>query len=292
MDIKQHSKNSHTVFTESTKRRHSFKLALLSDLHWDNPDCDRELLKKHLDYCLENDIKVLLNGDTFCLMQGKYDPRSSKGKVRPEHSNPRYLDAVVETAAEWFAPYAEIITVVGYGNHETSILRRQETDVIQRFVALLNHLAKPVSPVYAGGYTGALRVNSTMGGGKSSYDILYFHGSGGGGVVTRGEINLTRLITSFEGFDMYTIGHVHELKETAVRKTKRNNSTGKLEGKDILLTITGTYKDEYKEGYMGWHVERGAPNKPIGGKILEINWHRTSSGSIDKSARTYNFPML
>lgn len=26
------------------------QLALLSDLHWDNPKCDRELLKKHLDY--------------------------------------------------------------------------------------------------------------------------------------------------------------------------------------------------------------------------------------------------
>jgi predicted phosphodiesterase len=284
MKLKQVSRNSHKLFIDSKKRKHTTKIALLSDLHWDNPDCDRELLKKHLDYCLENDIKVLLNGDTFCLMQGKYDPRSSKGKVRPEHNTPRYLDAVVETAAEWFEPYASIILVVGYGNHETSILRRQETDVIQRFVALLNHRAN--SNVYAGGYTGTLQVKYVYG----SYNILYFHGSGGGGVVTRGEINLTRLATAYEGFDCLTFGHIHELKETCLRKTYLGSKG--LTAREVLGVVTGTYKDEYKDGYMGWHVERGAPNKPIGGKILEINVKRNSKDEFIKYARTYNFPML
>ena len=232
MILSQISKNSHRLEFKETKRKKTIQLAILSDLHWDNPDCDRELLKKHLDYCLEKDIKVLLNGDTFCLMQGKYDPRSSKGKVRPEHQNPRYLDAVVETAAEWFTPYAEIITVVGYGNHETSILRRQETDVIQRFVALLNHIAKPISPVYAGGYTGALRISANMSNGIKTYDICYFHGSGGGGVVTRGEINLTRMATMFEGFDCLTFGHIHELKETSLRKVYLSK-TGQIKHKDV-----------------------------------------------------------
>jgi len=290
MILSQISKNSHRLEFKETKRKKTIQLAILSDLHWDNPDCDRELLKKHLDYCLEKDIKVLLNGDTFCLMQGKYDPRSSKGKVRPEHQNPRYLDDVVETAAEWFTPYAEIITVVGYGNHETSILRRQETDVIQRFVALLNHIAKPISPVYAGGYTGALRISANMSNGIKTYDICYFHGSGGGGVVTRGEINLTRMATMFEGFDCLTFGHIHELKETSLRKVYLSK-TGQIKHKDVLGLITGTYKDEYKVGYMGWHVERGAPNKPIGGKILEVTFNRKETG-VETYARSFNFPLL
>lgn len=286
----QISKNSHLLKIDTNKRKNTIKLAILSDLHWDNPDCDRELLKKHLDYCLEKNINVLLNGDTFCLMQGKYDPRSSKGKVRPEHQNPRYLDAVVETAAEWFAPYAEIITVVGYGNHETSILRRQETDVIQRFVALLNHVAKPVNAVYAGGYTGALRLQNVEGSNQDSYNICYFHGSGGGGVVTRGEINLSRMAAMYEGFDCLTFGHIHELKETCLRKVELDRM-GRMGFKEVLGLITGTYKDEYKEGYMGWHVERGAPNKPIGGKILEVTFHRKQK-TREKYARSYNFPML
>jgi predicted phosphodiesterase len=291
MELKQITSNSHRLKFSTTSGKKNVKIAILSDIHFDNPDCDRVLLKKHLDYCLAKNISVLLNGDTFCLMQGKYDPRSSKGKVRPEHNGPNYLDRVVETSAEWFKPYAEIITVVGYGNHETSILRRQETDVIQRFVALLNHIAKPKIPIFAGGYTGSLVINSEIGGGSTSYNILYFHGSGGGGIVTRGEINLTRMATMFEGFDCLTIGHIHEQKETSLRKVCLDKN-GKMSHRDVLGVFTGTYKDEYKEGKMGWHVERGAPNKPIGGKIVEINFKRVKNKGIQKYARSYNFPML
>ena len=45
------------------------------------------------------------------------------------------------------------------------------------------------------------------------------------------------------------------------------------------MAITGTYKEEYGEGFMGWHVERGAPPKPVGGRILNIYLHcETSNG--------------
>jgi hypothetical protein len=33
-----------------TFKKKTCEIALLSDLHWDNPHCDRKLLKNHLDY--------------------------------------------------------------------------------------------------------------------------------------------------------------------------------------------------------------------------------------------------
>jgi len=72
------------------------QVALLSDLHWDNPKCDRELLKKHLDYCLENQIPVMLNGDTFCLMQGKFYHRRSKKDIRTKTNKANSLDSVID----------------------------------------------------------------------------------------------------------------------------------------------------------------------------------------------------
>jgi hypothetical protein len=72
-------------------------------------------------------------------MQGKFDPRRSKKDIRPEHNKANYLDAVIEDAVEWFAPYADILTVVGYANHETGIIRNVETDPLQSFVDLLNY---------------------------------------------------------------------------------------------------------------------------------------------------------
>ena len=47
--------------------------------------------------------------------------------------------------------------------------------------------------------------------------------------------------------------------------------------------ITGTYKDEYVDGYGGWHIERGAPAKVLGGRILSINISRKQINKIKKT---------
>ena len=55
---------------------------LLSDLHIDNPKCDRKLLTKVMNQALEKNALILIFGDLFCLMQGKGDPRRSKADIR------------------------------------------------------------------------------------------------------------------------------------------------------------------------------------------------------------------
>ena len=84
-----------------------FSYLLLSDVHWDNPHCDRALLKKHLDMAKVRGAGIMVFGDFFCAMQGKYDPRGAKGNIRPEHDVPNYLDALVDSAAEYLLPYRE-----------------------------------------------------------------------------------------------------------------------------------------------------------------------------------------
>jgi hypothetical protein len=91
---------------------------LRSDAHHDNPDCDREMEYKHLDQAMQRGAGILDAGDLFCAMQGKYDRRSDKSKVRPEHQCGDYLDALVRTAAEDYAPYAKNWILMGQGNHE------------------------------------------------------------------------------------------------------------------------------------------------------------------------------
>ena len=254
------------VFREDWKPK---KILLVSDLHWDNPHCNRELLKKHLDEALEGNCDVLLNGDTFCLMQGAYDPRKAKSDIRPEHNVNNYLDAVIETAIEWFKPYANIIKVVGYGNHETSILKRQETDVVARFVDGLNSAAG--SDVKLGGYGGWIvyRFRRNEAGGNHAYRIKYHHGFGGGGPVTKGSIQFNRMSTFIENADLIWMGHVHEDQEltyTVERITPKHI----VQLRNILMVRTPTYKEEYDDGRGGWHVERGAPPKPLGGRWLEL----------------------
>ena len=272
----RHGKNVHELVLAGSE----VKVAILSDLHWDNPHTDRELIKRHLDYCLKENIPVMINGDMFCLMQGRGDNRRNKSDIRPEHNNARYLDSIVETAVEWFLPYAHIIKLIGYGNHETSIIKFQETDILQRFVDILNF--KAGSNVQVGGYGGWLIVKQTLETTTSSFStkIKYFHGSGGGGIVTKGAINLTRALELYEGFDVFVMGHIHENScRNDVRDTVDSHPVSgyTLKQKQLHLMLTGTYKEEYGDGSHGWHVERGAPIKPLGGRILTIKCVRDST---------------
>ena len=292
MELIRHAKNIHELKIKGSRVR----IAMLSDIHWDNPKCDWDLLRNDLDYCLKESIPMMFNGDTFCLMQGKWDPRGSKSDIRPEHNTVKYIDAIIETAVEFFAPYAHLMTVIGYGNHETSILKRHETDVLQRFVDLLNY--KCGSNVQTGGYGGWLNITQYPSRNiKVSTKIRYFHGSGGGGIVTRGEINLTRALEMYEGFDVFTMGHIHENKCTNIVRDSINHwpSKGWLQvQKQLHMMITGTYKEEYGDGSKGWHVERGAPIKPIGGRILIIDTKRITKDGKDitgKSIDSTKFPL-
>ena len=286
------SKNVHLLKLKGKE----IKIAMLSDIHWDNPKCDWDYLKLHLDYCVKENIPIMINGDMFCLMQGRGDKRGNKSDIRPEHNNARYLDSIVETAVEWWSPYAHLLTVIGYGNHETAIIKWQETDILQRFVDLLNY--KNGSNVYTGGYGGWLIVKQeTAGNTRLTYKIKYFHGSGGGGVVTKGAINLTRALEMYEDFDVFTMGHIHENSaRNDVRETLTNNSKVgyQVKHKSIHLMITGAYKEEYGDGSKGWHIERGAPVKPIGGRILtftEFVDQRNNEKKTHKIIDSRKFPI-
>ena len=270
--IKRLTRNIHELTTDLR----DFELAVLSDIHWDNPKCDRDKLKKDLDYCKSNNIPIFINGDFFCLMQGRGDHRRNKSDIRPEHNNARYLDSIVETAVEWWSEYAHLLTVIGYGNHETAIIKYQETDLLARFVDLLNY--KCGTNVQTGGYGGWLVIQQSIGkcNENERYQktkIKYFHGSGGGGIVTKGAINLTRALEMYEDMDVFTMGHIHEnwarndMREKLIHNSKHSYIS---QQKHIHHMITGTYKDEYVDGFGGWHIERGAPVKMLGGRILKI----------------------
>ena len=46
-------------------------------------------------------------------------------------------------------------------------------------------------------------------------------------------------------------------------------------------------KEEYQDGSKGWHIERGAPPKPLGGRWLELKPYRDEDCTNRISAHTY-----
>lgn len=276
----QKSRNVHYIELDAGQKE--IEYLLISDLHWDNPKCNRKLLKKHLDEAKEKNCKVFINGDFFCLMQGKGDPRRSKDDIRPEHNNARYLDSIIKTAVEWFKPYAEIIEVIGYGNHETSIIKHQETDILARFVERLNAEAKPKNEVFVGGYGGWI-VTKYVQNNKSKkncsklHKIKYHHGYGGGGPVTKGTIQHQREAVKVQGADLIWMGHVHEDYEMTYI-TEQLDYLGNVKHNELIMLRTSSYKEEYEDGYGGFHIERGRPVKPLGGRWLKISFNKSNKG--------------
>jgi len=234
---------------------------LSSDRHHDNAHTDQDLERRHLDQALEKGAGIIDCGDLHCGMQGKYDKRSDLSQCRPEQQQGRYLDSLVEYAAEFYAPYAHNWIVVGRGNHEQSILKNHETDLTERTVQALNTMTG--SNIQAGGYGGWVIFAIKRHGSIKTFRLKYFHGAGGGGPVSRGVIQTNRMAVYTPDADIVVTGHTHDQWLVPIAR-ERINTVGKVFVDEQVHCRAGTYKDEYGDGHSGWHVERWGPPKPVG----------------------------
>jgi hypothetical protein len=94
------------------------------------------------------------------------------------------------------------------------------------------------------------------------------------------------MMTMIEGADAIWMGHVHESMEmtyTMERLTQKDT----IVLRDVLMIRTPAYKEEYQDGSKGWHIERGAPPKPLGGRWLELKPYRDEDQTGKISAHTY-----
>ncbi len=254
-----------------TNEAWEFWTLLTSDRHWDNPHSDQQLQKQHLTQAVDRGAPVVDIGDFFCGMQGKYDKRSSKDDIRPEHQTGNYLDSLVDTAAEWFLPYAGNFVVIASGNHEESIAKNHETNLIERLVGRLNAGGK--ASVSHGGFSGwvSFKFRPNKGGVWRTIRLHYDHGYGGGGPVTRDVIQSSRRAVYLPDADIVASGHTHD--EWRLPITRKRVSAAGVPFLDEQLHIKcPTYKEEYGDGFGGWHARRGAPPKPTGAIWLKFTW--------------------
>lgn len=268
----------HKPSTFTLKIDGPLRILQLSDLHWDNKHCDRDALKRDLDEAVAENAPILLIGDTFCAMQGKWDKRKDDRQLRPEHRGGNYLDKLVETAAEWFAPYAPYIALISQGNHETSIMAHHQTDLLQRLHQELKHVKGYTGEL--GAYAGFIKVSAPVMGSKTSRAakvICWNHGNGGGGEVTRGMIDNNRA-RGMAFADIYIGGHIHRrnLDENVILDLDERKMTIRQRTQWFLRSSTYKRESGAHDGDMsGFHVERrGAGERPLGGWWLEFHPER------------------
>lgn len=247
-------------------------LFVCSDVHFDNPKCDRDLFFKHMDRALERDAMIVITGDLFCLMQGKYDPRKNKSAIRPEHNKDNYLDLVINDTADKFVKYAKNILLISRGNHESGVSQRAETDIMERFVERLNLIAG--SNVQVGNYRGyyTLGFHYQNGSSKRPISVGYSHGNWGG-VITKGTLSVVRNAAIMPDCDIMFTGHTHDSWVVTQPRYKRNEHSRRVEIKNQWHVKTGTYKEEFGKG-KGWAVEKIAMPKHLGGCFVKFDFNK------------------
>lgn len=256
-------------------------ILLSSDRHHDSKWTDRDLELEHLEKVKERNAYVIDVGDMFDVMQGKYDPRRSYRDLRPEYTVENYLDEIIVDGAKFYQPYADRFLMIGRGNHEQAILKNNGVDLISNVVHRLNSENK--TKIQAGFYGGWVRfnfvINETH---RLSKNLKYYHGAGGGGPVTRGVIQTNRQAVYLPDADIIVNGHTHDAWYVPIAR-ERITSQGEIY-QDLQHHIrTTSYKDEYRDGADGWHVEAWKPPKPIGAAWIRFYCESIKVGDKTRS---------
>lgn len=255
----------------------SLLFLLRSDAHHDNAHTDIDMERRHLEEAKERGALILDNGDLHCAMQGKWDRRADRTALRPEYQQGNYLDCLVDEAVKFYKPYAANWCLMGLGNHETSIIKHHETSLTERTVEKLKIIGSP--HLHSCGYSGWVRVVIHSPRSRRSVSLWLYrhHGYGGGGPVTRGTIQTSRMAVYLPDADIVWTGHTHDQWIMPIERYRVTDNDRPYLDRQVHVRTPG-YKDEFSP-QDGWHIERGGPPKPRGSLWLSVKQNR--DGTID-----------
>jgi len=237
-------------------------ILFMSDNHHDSVRCNRELETAHFEEAKKRGAWVMIFGDLFDAMQGRFDPRRSMDELRPEYRREDYYDYVVTDFAKYLKPYVANIKLITDGNHELSVLKNANTNLPDRLVR--DHLNKDGGHVIHGAYGGWVRfMFENNGKPMSSIRLKYFHGAGGEAPVTRGVIQTNRQAVYLPDADIVVNGHNHSAYYVPISRERLGGKGKQFFDIQHHIRIPG-YKQDYGDGSTGWDVTRGGVPKPIG----------------------------
>lgn len=198
------------VFKEEWNVGDVFKRALISDPHI-KPGKPNKALKKALDKCKDENIKILINGDLadFIIPQDK----KRYNKAHDLAHTAGVLNEQVEFVVDFLMPYVHLIELIGIGNHEDVLIKYHAFDAIRFILRDLNRIRKEkkLDPIHYGSYRGFISYQFcySKGNRSKSFCIARHHGGGGNAPVTGGAIDINRFMSGFNA-DLYWIGHKHK----------------------------------------------------------------------------------
>lgn len=257
--------------TEHAELGQPFWRLLCSDFHLGSVNADHDAIIRQLQRAKDNGARVLINGDVFDAI-GPMDRRFDLTTLHPTIARSKDLaKAIVDMAMEILRPYADIIDVIGLGNHEETWIKYGYNDPVRR---VLEELSREGSKAKHGSFWGYIKTSFVVPGYRKrpKHKLLYLHGTGGDSPVTKGTIDFNRKGRNWT-YDALTFGHKHNLV-CAVDQIADVTDSGKYVERKQLNLQTGSYYRNYRQLKdeevldQSYAARSAHPPKPIGGVFL------------------------
>lgn len=263
-----------------------FYRMLCSDLHIGSANSNHDLIVRDLATIKRWGGKALVNGDVFdaiCPTDKRYDACVLHPSVRGKKDLQK---AVVNLAYDLLAPYADVIDVMGIGNHEQSWIKYNHGDPVTTLIEKLN--AKAGGNIKHGGFAGFINTKFDVIVPKRGcvahlkHRLLYYHGTGGDSPVTKGTIDFNRKGRNWK-FDLLTFGHKHNELCAADAIADTTEDDKYFERRQLCLQTPSYYRN-YRELQTGeeldqsYAADKSHPPKPMGAIFVTLRPQRNEVG--------------
>ncbi len=262
--------------------------------HFDSIRADVPMIRKHMQEALDEGAPIIKMGDTFDACNGRYDPRRNPEGVRPEFIGPDYLDRLVSEYSSFAKPFARNIALMGRGNHELSVMKHCDTDLISRTAERLRLEGSPVITAGIGTWVICrMHVTTTT---KISVPIYLYHATGGlVGGAAKGVAGALRRGAVLPEAAVLISGGSHTEWQTTVARERLNEKTGRLYTDEQVHFAISSYRHDWSpEGPRpSFHSQEGRLPRSIGGSWLELTVQKSFDGRLanEKNRPNARVPM-
>jgi hypothetical protein len=242
----------HSLDFEVTEPKQEFYFGLFSDLHLEATDHDSNQFKHDMEEAVSLNSRIFINGDIVDAIVLNDTKRYSAGKA-PYPDSEAQINKTIDNVVDKLIPYVNNIDLISPGNHEESLLKYNNFDILSMIIYLLNkERDSSLPPIIYGDYRGIIRLKFKIAKSNSRrvYDIYRHHGIGGAAPISKGMIDLSRLKISALA-DLYWIGHKHKAITDYVDPLIYANSVGQLKTRERRAIITPGYKKAFSENNKG-----------------------------------------
>jgi len=213
------------------RKKNYTEVVFIGDIHWGSASCDKERVKRMLDYCYKNDIYVFLMGDLI-----ECATRNSVSDVYSASSPQIQYEEILNL----LIPLAKKHLILGAldGNHE---LRVYKESGILLTKAWCRELHIPYLGFACWNYWKV---------GKQRYTIYALHGSSASRFVYTKLKALIDISHNFDA-DLLAMGHVHDSADTSMYVQYYDSKSKTIKEKKKFVVITGhylKYDDSYAQG--------------------------------------------